>query len=142
MDGWNASVVNSSASTIILQWPKLSNVLGKQVRAYLAIVENTRGDKVAGDVLFPNVTSAFIEGLNASTNYRVFAVAIDVLGQPHKSLGVSFSTTEGGEYLKLETDLMSEILRHHLLHMNYLQLSIGLFLNNLLSVISAISIIT
>ena len=92
-------MVNSSASTMTLQWPKLSNVLGKHVRAYLTIVENTRGDKVAGDVLFPNVTSAFIEGLNASSDYRLFAVAIDALGQPHKSLGVSFSTTEGGEYL-------------------------------------------
>ena len=126
MDGWNASVVNSSASTITLQWPKLSNVLGKQVRAYLAIVENTRGDKVAGDVLFPNVTSAFIEGLNASSDYRVFAVAIDVLGQPYKSLEVSLSTTEGGKYLKLRTDLMSEIRRHRLLDMNFLQLFIGL----------------
>ena len=140
MDGWNASVVNSSASTITLQWPKLTSVLGKQVRAYLAVVENTRGDKVAGDVLFPNVTSAFMEGLNASSDYRVFAVAIDALSQPHKSLGVSFSTTEGGEYLKMKTDLMSEIRR--LLHMNYLQLFIGLLLNNLFSVISTISMIT
>ena len=142
MDGWNASVVNSSASTITLQWPKLSSVLGKQVRAYLAVVENTRGDKVAGDVLFPNVTSAFMEGLNPSSYYRVFAVAIDALGQPHKSLGVSFSTKEGGEYLKLKTDLMSDIRLHHLLHMNYLQLFMSLFLNNLFSFISTISTIT
>ena len=99
-------MVNSSASTITLQWSKLTSVLGKQVRAYIAIVENTRGDKVAGDVLFANVTSAFIEGLNASSDYRLFAVAIDALGQPHKSLQVSFSTTEGGEYLE---EVMTEI---------------------------------
>ena len=104
VDGWNASVVNSSESTVTLEWPKLNNVLGKQVRAYLALVENTRGVKVAGDLLFPNVTSKMIQGLNASNDYRVFAVAIDDLGQPHKSLQVFFSTTEGGEYLEDRLD--------------------------------------
>ena len=127
-------MVNSSASTITLQWPKLSNVLGKQVRAYIAIVENTRGDKVAGDVLFPNVTSAFIEGLDASSDYRLFAVAIDALGQPHKSLQVSFSTTEGGEYLEDRLDERNLTSLYYplryLLHVNYLQLFIGPFLNN------------
>ena len=134
MDGWNASVANSSASTITLQWPKLTSVLGKQVRAYLAIVENTRGDKVAGDVLFPNVTSAVIEGLNTSSDYRLFAVAIDALGQLHKSLQVSFSTREGGEYLEgmLDEKNLKSLYYplRYLLHVKYLQLFIGPCLNN------------
>ena len=98
MDGWNVTVINVSESSITFQWPNLTDIrLGNQVRAYVAIVETTDGQEIAGDIVFPNVTSITLSGLKGGTEYRLFAVVVDVLGQPHRSSEVSLFTEEGGE---------------------------------------------
>ena len=98
VDGWNVTVVNVSQSSITFQWPTLTNArLGNQVRAYVAIVENTDGKEIAGDIVFPNVTPITLSGLEGGTEYRLFAVVVDVLGQPHRSSEVFLFTEEGGE---------------------------------------------
>ena len=96
MDGWNVTVLNVSHSNVTFQWPKLTDVLGNQVRAYVPIVETTVC-KVAGDIVLPNVTSITIGGLKGGTEYRLFAAVVDVLGQPHRSSEVLIFTEEGGE---------------------------------------------
>ena len=60
-------------------------------------METTYGEKIAGNILFPNVTSITIDGLEGGTEYRVFAAVVDVLGQPHRSSVVLTFTEEGGE---------------------------------------------
>ncbi|XP_068758033.1 receptor-type tyrosine-protein phosphatase F-like [Montipora capricornis] len=96
VDGWNVTVVNASESSITFQWPNLTDVrLGNQVRAYVAIVETTDGKEIAGDIVFPNVTSITLSGLEGGTEYRLFAVVVDVLGQPHRSSEVLLFTEEG-----------------------------------------------
>ena len=98
MDGWNVTVLNVSSSSVTFQWPKLTDVLGNQVRAYVPIVETTDGKGgIAGDIVPPNVTSITISGLEGDTEYRLFATVVDVLGQPHRSLQVLVFTDEGGE---------------------------------------------
>ena len=98
VDGWNVTVVNVSESNITFQWPNLTDVrLGNQVRAYVAIVETTDGKEIAGDIVFPNVTSITLSGLESGTEYRLFAVVVDVLGQPRRSSEVLLFTEEGGE---------------------------------------------
>jgi len=97
VDGWNVTVLNVSQSSITFQWPNLTDVLGNQVRAYVAIVETTDGKEIAGDIVFPNVTSITIGGLEGGTEYRLFAAVVDVLGQPHRSSEVLIFTEEGGE---------------------------------------------
>ena len=89
--------MNASQSSIKFQWPSLTDVLGNQLRAYVALVETTSGEKVAGNIVFLNVTSVTIYGLKGATEYRVSAVVVDVLGQPHRSSQVLASTEEGGE---------------------------------------------
>ena len=96
MDGWNVTVVNVSKSSITFQWPKL--VLGNQVRAYVAIAETTDGKEIAGDIVYPNVTSITIGGLEGGTEYRLFAAVLDVLGQLYRS---SELLMEGGKCEKL-----------------------------------------
>ncbi|XP_068712588.1 uncharacterized protein [Montipora foliosa] len=96
VDGWNVTVVNASESSISFQWPNLTDVrLGNQVRAYVAIVETTDGKEITGDIVFPNVTSITLSGLEGGTEYRLFAVVVDVLGQPHRSSEVLLFTEEG-----------------------------------------------
>ncbi|KAL9953601.1 hypothetical protein ACROYT_G041044 [Oculina patagonica] len=95
VDGWNITVVNVSQSSITFQWPNLTDVLGNEVLAYGALVETTSGEKASGDIVSLNVTSIRIDGLKGATEYRVFAVAVDVLGQPHRSSQVWTSTEEG-----------------------------------------------
>ena len=98
VDGWNVTVVNASESSITFQWPNLTDVrLGNQVRAYVAIVETTDGKEIAGDIVFPNVTSITLSGLEGGTEYRLFAVVVDVLGQPHRSSEALLFTEEGGK---------------------------------------------
>ncbi len=97
VDGWNITVVNVSQSSITFQWPNLTDVLGNEVLAYVALVETISGEKASGNIVLLNVTSIRIDGLKGATEYRVFAVAVDVLGQPHRSSQVWTSTEEGGE---------------------------------------------
>ena len=98
MDGWNVTVLNVSSSSVTFQWPKLTDVLGNQVRAYVPIVETTHGKgDIAGDIVLPNVTSITISGLEGGNNYRFFATVVDVLGQSHRSSEGLVSTDEGGE---------------------------------------------
>ena len=98
MDGWNVTVLNVSRSSVTFQWPKLTDVLGNQVRAYVPIVESTDGKgNIAGDIVLPNDTSITIGGLEGGTEYRIFVIVVDVLGQPNRSSEVSISTDEGGE---------------------------------------------
>ena len=99
MDGWNVTVLNISKSSITFQWPKL--VLGNQVRAYVAIVETTDGKEIAGDIVYPNVTSITIGGLKGGTEYRLFVAVVDALGQPHRSSELLMFTEEGGKFEKL-----------------------------------------
>ncbi len=75
-------------------------MLGIEVLAYIVLVETTSGEKASGDIAFVNVTSITIDSLKGATEYRVFVVAMDVLGQPQMSSQVLASTTEGGEYGK------------------------------------------
>ncbi len=98
VDGWNVTVVNASRTSITFQWPNLTDVLGNEVVAYVALVETTSGEKASGDIAFLNVTSITIDGLKGATEYRVFAFAVDVFGQPHRSSQVLILTEEGGEY--------------------------------------------
>ena len=100
MDGWNVTVLHVSQSSITFQWPNLTDVLGNRVRAYVAIVETTDGKEIAGDIFFPNVTSTTTGRLEGGTEYRLFAVVVDVLGQPYRSSEVLIFTEEGGECLK------------------------------------------
>ena len=98
MDGWNVTVLNVSSSSVTFQWPKLTDVLGNQVRAYVPIVETTHGKgDIAGDIVLPNVTSITIGGLEGNTEYRLFATVVDVLGQSRRSSKVLIFTNEGGE---------------------------------------------
>lgn len=98
MDGWNVTVLNVSRSSVTFQWPKLTDVLGNHVRAYVPIVESTDGkDGIAGDIVLPNVTSITISGLEGGTEYRLSAIVVDVLGQSHRSSEVLIFTDEGGE---------------------------------------------
>ena len=98
MDGWNVTVVNVSESSITFQWPNLTDVsLRNQVRAYVAIVETTDGKEITGDIVFPNVTFITLSGLEGGTEYRLFAVVVDLLGQPHRSSELLLFTKEGGE---------------------------------------------
>lgn len=97
VDGWNVTVVNASQSSVTFQWPNLTDVLGNEIRAYVALLETTSGKKAAGDIVFLNVTSIKIDGLQGATEYLVYVVAVDVLGQPHRSSQVLAVTEEGGE---------------------------------------------
>ena len=68
------------------------------MRAYVPIVEATHGKgNTAGDIVLPNTTSITIGGLEGGTKYRLFAIVVDVLGQPHRSSEVFIFTVEGGE---------------------------------------------
>ena len=97
MEGWNVTVLNVSRSSITFEWPDQTDVLGNQVRTYVAVVERSDGKEIAGDILFPNVTNTTTGGLDGATEYRLFAVVVDVLGQPHRSSEVLIFTEEGGE---------------------------------------------
>lgn len=105
MDGWNVTAVDASQTSITIQWPKLTNVFGNLIRSYIVVVESTYGEKVAGNIVSPDFTSIEVDGLNTTTEYRVFAVVLDDLGQPFRSSPVLTSTEEGGEcgddYLRL-----------------------------------------
>ena len=97
VDGWNVSVLNVSHSSVTFQWPKLTDVHGNQVRGYVPIAETTDGKHIAGDIVFPNVTSITIGGLEGGTENRFFVAVVDVLGQPHRSSEVLILTDEGSE---------------------------------------------
>ena len=97
VDGWSVTVLNVSHSSVTFQWPKLTDVHGNQVRGYVPIAETTDGKHIAGDIVLPNVTSITIGGLEGGTEYRLFAVVVDVLGQPHRSSEVLNFTDEGSE---------------------------------------------
>ena len=89
--------MNVSHSTVTFQWPKLTNVLRNQVRAYVPIAETTDGKHIAGDIVLSNVTSITLSGLEAGTKYRLFIAVVDVQGQPYSSSEVLIFTEEGGE---------------------------------------------
>ncbi|KAJ7374263.1 Protein sidekick-1 [Desmophyllum pertusum] len=95
VDGWNVTAVDASQTSITIQWPKLTNVFGNLIRSYIVVVESTYGEKVAGNIVSPNFTSIEVDGLNTTTEYRVFAVVLDDLGQPFRSSPVLTSTEEG-----------------------------------------------
>ena len=60
-------------------------------------MQTTDGKEIASDIVLPNVTSITIGGLEGGTKYRLFAVVVDVLGQPHRSSEVLNFTDEGSE---------------------------------------------
>ena len=95
-DGWNVTALNVSHSSVTFQWPKLTDVRGHQVRAYVPIVETTDGKVIAGDIVFPNVTSITTGGLKGGIEYRLFVAVVDVLGKPYRSSEVLIFTDEGG----------------------------------------------
>ena len=97
VDEWDVTVVNVSQSSIAFQWPNLTDVLGNQVRSYIALLEATAGKKTDGNIVSLNVTSITIDELQGATEYRVFAIAVDILGQPHRSSSLFILTEEGGE---------------------------------------------
>ena len=97
MDGWNVTLLNVSESSISFQWQKLTDVLGNQVRAYIPIVETTDGKEITGDIVFPNVTSKTTHELLGNTEYRIFTIVVDELGQPRRSSEVLVFTDEGGK---------------------------------------------
>ena len=98
VSGWDVSVINITVDSFHLQWPKLTSEISQPVRVYVVIVASTTRSDHGGRIVSSSTSSLRIPGLSTYHDYRIIVVAVDKLGQPHKSSETRATTEESGQY--------------------------------------------
>ena len=92
LSGWNVTVHNTTFSSMSLQWTNLTNILNRQVRHYIVLLNRNNGSALANKVTRGNQLTTEITGLKHSTNYTLEIFGIDELGNPYRTPEVATRT--------------------------------------------------
>ena len=83
--GWNLTVENTTASSILIRWTNLTNVLNHKVGHYVVFLNRTNNSVTLHQIVNGDQLTTEINGLTHSTNYAVEVVGIDTMGKPYKT---------------------------------------------------------
>ena len=90
-------MINITEDSFQIEWTALTSEIDQSVEVYVVVVASTtRHDFVNGRIVTSSTSSLWLHGLNPYHEYRISVVAVDVLGQPHKSSEMTEFTDESG----------------------------------------------
>ena len=102
VSGWDVSVINITEDSFQIEWTALTSEIDQSVEVYVVIVASTtRHDVVNGRIVTSSTSSLWLHGLIPYHEYNISVVAVDVLGQPHKSNEIIKSTHESGNFYEI-----------------------------------------
>jgi len=110
LTGWNVAVVGRTARSIGISWNSPSSLLNGGIRFYVALARKINSSsELFGEIVAGNVSASEITELDEYTKYNVSVVAVDSNGLPSKSTEVLVMTDEGGEYTRINYDVIVQM---------------------------------
>ena len=97
LSGWNVTVHNTTFSSMFVQWTNLTNILNRQVRHFIVLLNRNNGSALANKVARGNQLTTEIIGLKHSTNYTLEVFGIDERGNPYRTPEVDTRTQNSKE---------------------------------------------
>lgn len=103
-------MINITEDSFQIEWTALTSEIDQSVEVYVVIVASTtRHDFVNGRIVTSSTSSLWLHGLIPYHEYRISVVAVDVLGQPHKSSEMTEFTDESGNCYEISLNRFSKL---------------------------------
>jgi len=89
------TILNRESTSLTLHWTDLRSKINRDAEFYIILVKNTQGLLLYTETISGGTSTATIEELRPSTQYRVGVYGVDDDGQAYKSVENLTSTANG-----------------------------------------------